>query len=159
MMLKKHKGFTLIELVVTVTIVSILALGIVPLAKVTIQREKEKELRADLRNIREAIDSWKRAYDEGRIRKSLKQSGYPPSLHALVEGVQDEKDDKKRKIRFLRNIPADPLNKNENLTAEESWGLRSYDSEAEDPHPGDDVYDVYSLSTHKGLNGRPYNTW
>ena len=155
----KSRGFTLIEMVVTVVIVAILASGILPMAKLVAQREKEKDLRASLRNMREAIDAYKKVYDEGRIRKTPGQSGYPPSLEALVQGVADEKDPKKQKIRFLRRIPADPMNGDPNLPAAQTWGKRSYASEADDPQPGEDVYDVYSLSSRKGLNGRPYSDW
>lgn len=155
----KLRGFTLIELVVTVAIVSILAAGILPVAKLAAQREKEKELRASLRNLREAVDAYKRFFDEGRIRKMPGQSGYPPSLSVLAEGVADEKDPQKNKIRFLRKIPADPMSTDPDIPAEQTWGLRSYASEPDAPQAGDDVYDVYSLSPSKGLNGRPYSEW
>ena len=155
----KLRGFTLIELVVTVAIISILATGILPMAKMMAQREKEKELRTSLRNMREAIDAYKILFDEGRIRKTSRQSGYPPNLAVLVEGVEDEKDPKKQKIRFMRKIPADPMNTDLNIPAEQTWGLRSYASEAIDPQAGDDVFDIYSLSTNTGLNGRPYRVW
>jgi len=155
----KLRGFTLIELVVTVAIVSILASGILPIAKLVAQREKEKELRASLRNMREAIDTYKKFFDEGRIRKTLGQSGYPTSLVVLTEGVVDEKDPEKHKIRFLRKIPVDPMSADPNIPAEQTWGLRSYASEANDPQAGNDVYDVYSLSKRTGVNGRPYSAW
>ena len=153
------RGFTLIELVVTVAIVAVLASGILPMAKLAAQREKEKDLRASLRHIREAIDAYKKVYDEGRIRKTPEQSGYPSSLEVLVQGVVDEKDPKKRKIRFLRRIPADPMSDDPRLSPAQTWGQRSYASEADEAQPGEDVYDIYSLSTRKGLNGRPYKDW
>jgi len=155
----KPRGFTLIELVVTVAIISILASGILPVAKLVAQREKEKELRASLRNMREAIDAYKKAFDDKRIRRAPGQSGYPPSLAALVDGVPDEKDPEKHKLRFLRKIPADPMSADPSIPAEQTWGLRSYASDAKEPQAGEDVYDVYSLNTRKGLNGRPYNAW
>lgn len=155
----KLRGFTLVELVVTVAIVSILAVGILPVAKLAAQREKEKELRASLRNLREAIDAYKKLSDEGRIRKTVGQAGYPSSLAVLVEGVADEKDPQKNKIRFLRKIPADPMSGDPGIPAEQTWGLRSYASEPDAPQAGEDVYDVYSLSQRTGLNGRPYSAW
>ncbi len=154
----KNKGFTLIELVVTVAIVAILASAAMPMLQVTVQRSKESELRANLRMMREAIDAYKKAADEGRIKKTIDQTGYPPMLEVLVEGVSDEKDVNKRKIRFLRRIPIDPMNA-QNMNAEHQWGLRSYASEANNPAEGADVYDIYSLSQQTGTNGVPYAQW
>ena len=155
-------GFTLIELVVTVTIVAILGSAIFPMMQLNIKRAKESELRADLRQMREAIDAYKKAVDEGKIKKSIEQSGYPPNLEVLVNGAPDEKDINKKKIKFLRRIPVDPMHNSaatNRLDAAEGWGLRSYQSDASSPSAGDDVYDIYSLSRDVGMNGVPYAQW
>lgn len=157
--MQRTAGFTLIELLVTVMIVAILAAGALPVMQLTAQRIKENELRASLRQLREAIDAYKQAADEGRIKKTIDQSGYPPSLDVLVEGVPNEKDPAKKKMRFLRRIPRDPMNADPDISAAESWGKRSYASEHEAPAEGVDVYDVYSLSPRNGLNGLPYGAW
>lgn len=154
----RHRGFTLIELLVTVAIVAILASVALPLSGLSSQRAKEHELREALREIRTAIDAYKQAADEGRIMKSLDQSGYPPKLSVLVDGVTDARSPIKRKIYFLRRIPMDPFAENAS-DAESSWGKRSYASPPDAPREGKDVYDVYSLSVRTGLNGMPYREW
>lgn len=151
-------GFTLIELLVTVVIVAILASVALPLSELSQQRTKEEELRQCLREIRTAIDAYKQAVDEGRIMRSLDQSGYPPNLSLLVEGVTDIKSPVAKKVYFLRRIPMDPFAEN-TTDAKSSWGKRSYDSPPDAPHEGRDVYDVYSLSARTGLNGVPYREW
>ncbi len=156
--LVRHGGFTLIELLVTVVIVSVLASVAMPLSTLNQQRAKEQELRQNLREIRSAIDAYKQATDEGRIIRSLAQSGYPPKLSALVEGVADARSPVSKKIYFLRRIPMDPFAENAD-DAESSWGKRSYDSPPNTPHEGRDVYDVYSQSSRTGLNGTPYKDW
>jgi general secretion pathway protein G len=146
------KGFTLIELLIVVAIVALLASVAAPLAELSFQRGKEQELRTALREIREGIDAYKRAADEGRIERKADASGFPPSLETLVQGVPDKTSPEKSTIYFLRRIPRDPL-------SGEDWGLRSYASPASDPQPGKDVYDVYSRSDETGLNKVPYREW
>jgi general secretion pathway protein G len=153
-------GFTLIELVVTVAIIGILVSAALPLAELAVKRGKEQELRQSLRQIRTALDEYKRAGDDGRVVRKADESGYPPSLDILVEGVPDAKDPaKKRLIYFLRRVPADPFAEDTALPAARSWGLRSYDSPHDSPREGRDVFDVYSLAPGIGLNGVPYRQW
>jgi general secretion pathway protein G len=146
------KGFTLIELLIVVAIVALLASIAAPLAELGWQRGKEQELRHALREIRGAIDAYKRASDDGQIEKKADASGYPASLAALVEGAADKKDPQGSKIYFLRRIPKDPI-------TGDDWGLRSYASPADSPQPGKDVYDVFSRSDEPGLNRVPYREW
>jgi general secretion pathway protein G len=153
------RGFTLIELVITVAIVALLASVALPVSELTVQRTKEQELRRTLRQVREAIDAYKQASDEGRIKKSVGDSGYPKKLEELAEGVEDQKSPKKDKIYFLRRIPRDPFNADPTLSAAGTWGKRSYASPPDDPKEGDDVFDVFSVAQGKGINGQPYRDW
>lgn len=152
-------GFTLIELLVTLAVLAILASMVIPVAQVHVQRSKEQELRSALRELRAAIDAYKKASDEGRVRKSAGASGYPASLDTLVQGEEDQRDPGRRKIFFLRRIPRDPFFDDPQTGDAATWGQRSYASEASDPQEGEDVYDVYSLSALTGLNGVPYRRW
>lgn len=157
-----QKGFTLIELVVTLSIVALLASVAMPMIQLNVKRAKEAELRRYLWQMRDAIDAYKKAVDDGLIEKKADESGYPPSLSVLVEGVDNKKEPKKSKLKFLRRIPVDPLLSKEDYQLDDTatyWGLRSYKSDADNPQAGDDVYDVYSLSTENGINGVPYAQW
>lgn len=157
---KLERGFTLIELVVTLVIVALLSTVALPLSELAVQRQHEQELRAALRDIRSAIDAYKQAWDEGRIPTSVGKSGYPASLALLIEGVDDPSDpNAKNKIYFLRRVPRDPFATDASLSAIDTWGKRSYASSADSPQEGEDVFDVYSRSPGKDLRGIPYRDW
>lgn len=151
-------GFTLIELIATLTILAILASLAFPVADMTARRMKETELRHDLRTLREGIDAYRRAWDDGRIERKAGESGYPPTLERLVEGAEDIRTPEKTRIYFLRRIPTDPFAA-PGLVGAASWGKRSYASPHDEPRAGDDVFDIYSLSPETGLNGIPYRQW
>jgi general secretion pathway protein G len=153
------RGFTLIELLVTATIVAILASVALPLAELNVKRTRENELRAALREIRGAIDAYKQAVDEGRVIKKVDETGYPPNLELLVDGIDDARSPKKLKIHFLRRLPRDPLHPDPHTPAALTWGKRAYASAHDAPQEGADVYDVYSLSHMEGMNGIPYRQW
>jgi general secretion pathway protein G len=153
---RKH-GYTIIELLVVMAVLGVLAMAAMPLAELSARRSKERELKLALRELRQAIDAYKSAYDSGHIAKTANASGYPPSLHALVEGIPDARLDGQT-LYFLRRVPADPFAVIA-TNPEKSWGLRSYSSPPQEPRPGEDVYDVHSLSEETGINGIPYREW
>jgi general secretion pathway protein G len=159
------RGFTLLELMVTLAIVAILGVLTVPVVEVSVQREKEQQLRVALREIREALDAYKRAGEGGLIDVLPDASGYPVTLDLLVDGVPRREDYKNKKITkiykvyFLRRVPRDPFNEQAGLAPSATWGQRSYASEPGEPREGVDIFDVYSLSRKVGLNGIPYTSW
>ena len=155
----RTRGFTLIELMVTLAIVALLASITLPLAQIAVQRQKEQALRVALREIRTALDDYKRASAEGRVLGMIDGSGYPPSLEALMKGVKDQRSARPRMLYFLRQVPRDPFCDDAALAAAQTWSLRAYQSDPDDPKPGDDVYDVHSRSEQVGLNGIPYQRW
>lgn len=159
MTIQPGRGFTLIELLVTLAILALLGTLVLPVAEVTVQRRDEQELRRALREIRQGLDAFKKAGDDGRVTRAADASGYPERLELLVEGVPDLRSPKQAKIFFLRRLPRDPFNPDPELSDAATWGKRSYASEADEPKEGDDVYDVYSTSERTGLNGIPYNKW
>jgi len=153
---ERSRGVTYLELIATATILMILASAILPLGKVAVKRQRELELRRELRTMRRAIDQYKQAVDQGQIGGTdvkLGSEGYPESLETLVKGVR-RVGTVDRKLKFLRRIPVDPM------TGGAEWGLRCYQDDPDSTSwCGDNVFDVYSKSTAKGLDGTTYNTW
>lgn len=157
-MIARIRGFTLVEILVTLTLISIIASMAFPLIQLDQKRRQERELKDALGQIRTALDNYKQAVDDGRIYMPADSSGYPKTLTDLVEGVPDLKDIKGRKIYFLRRIPSDPFASDQNIEAN-TWALRSYASPADAPEAGDDVYDIRSKSKKLALDGTRYDTW
>lgn len=150
MMRSGERGVTLMELIIVLAILSVLATAAIPAVKFEVKRNKERQLRADLWEMRRAIDMYKDVADLGGIQTKADSNNYPPDLQTLVNGVQV----KDKKMRFLRAIPVDPM------TGTTDWGLRSnQDPPDADSFGGQDVYDVYSKSTGTALDGTKYNTW
>jgi general secretion pathway protein G len=153
---ERSRGVTYLELIATATILMILASAILPMGRVAVQREREIELRRELRTMRRAIDQYKLAVEQGQIGGTdvkLGSEGYPEDLETLVKGVR-RVGTVDRKLKFLRRIPVDPM------TGTAEWGLRCYQDDPDSTSwCGDNVWDVYSKSTAKGLDGTPYNTW
>lgn len=146
------------ELVVTLALLGLLAMLAAPLSEMTVRRSREQELRLALREIRGAIDRYKLAVDQGLITRSIGESGYPPSLRVLVEGVPNQLSPQRERLYFLRRLPRDPF-ADPRLDAEATWGLRAYSSPPDAPMPGADVYDVHSRDRGQGINGIAYERW
>jgi general secretion pathway protein G len=150
---RRQRGYTLVELVIVCVTLTVLAGISMPVVKFTVKRSKEMELRTALREMRAAIDEFKRYSDSGLLPVELGTDGYPKELEVLVEGV-DVIGQIDRKVKFLRRIPIDPM------TGKDEWGLRSYQDDWDATSwGGENVYDVYSLSEGVGLNGVPYTLW
>lgn len=156
-----RRGFTLIEMVVTLALVALLAMVALPLYEVTVTRYKEAELRAALRVIRTALDAYKAAADGGQITKEATESGFPPSLEVLTSGVEvaNAAPGGPKRLVFLRHLPIDPFAQDPAQPPQQQWATRSYASAPDDPQPGTDVYDVASRSPRVGSNGVPYAQW
>lgn len=156
-MRRSELGFTLIELIVVMAVLGILAMAAFPLAEISVQRDREHELRRAVWQIRDALDAYKRAVDAGTVATAAGASGYPPDLQTLVRGVPNAKSDGQPQF-FLRRVPRDPF-ADEAGPADGTWGLRSYSSPSDAPRAGEDVYDVYSRSDKVGMNGVPLKEW
>jgi general secretion pathway protein G len=156
---RRISGFSLVELLVSAAILGLLATVAMPMVELTAKREKEHNLRVALRDIRAAIDAYKTAASAGKITLLPGQSGYPPTLSELINGVTDATNPNGPKLYFLRRLPRDPFYPDMTTPAIDTWGKRSYASPPDAPHAGDDVFDVYSQSTLTGLNGVPYSEW
>ena len=151
------RGYTFIELLVVTTILLVLASAVMPLAQVTSQRQREAELRRNLREMRTAIDKFKDAVDAGQIASSdLKpgSEGYPPDLDVLVEGIGAANDASGRKLKYLRRVPIDPM------TSSTDWGMRSYQDKPDvTTWGGKNVFDVFTTSSGTALDGTKYRDW
>lgn len=154
-----RRGYTLIEMLVVLALLGVLSMMVTPMAALQAQRAKEVELKRALWQIRDAIDAYHHAAVAGALGGASSQPGYPPSLEALTRLHPDTRAGRQGQVlRFLRSIPRDPF-ADDNVPAAQTWGLRSYASEAARPQPGADVYDVFSRATGTGLNGVPLGHW
>ncbi|MCA8113030.1 type II secretion system protein [Burkholderia cepacia] len=156
---RRARGFTLIEMMVALTLLALLATVALPLTDLARRRADETELRRALVVIRSALDAYKAAAGEGRIERSADASGYPPDLRTLVEGVEDKTSPNGARLYFLRKIPADPMCECDGKAPDEMWETRSYASDPASFSSGEDVFDIRSTNRKEGINGVPYNQW
>jgi general secretion pathway protein G len=157
--MRRQSGFTFMEIVVSLAIIAVLTSICLPLAEVSVQRKKEDQLRVALRQIRGALDAYRQAFDEGRIKREVGDTGYPKSLRVLVDGIDDASSASGARLYFLRRLARDPFFPDSAAPPEQTWGKRSYASPPNAPKEGKDVYDVYSLSNGRGMNGIAYREW
>jgi general secretion pathway protein G len=154
---RRSKGFTLVELLVTLALLALLVTSASPVVQLNSKREKERELKRALWQIRDALDDYKGAVDQGLIKKTADGSGYPPNLRILVTGVENAQDPKKKRMFFLRRIPRDPFAADATLTNAQTWRIRAYDGSVDEM--AQNVYDVASRSGAIGINQQPYSEW
>jgi general secretion pathway protein G len=159
------RGFTYIELVITLALIGLVSLLALPLYELTATRMKEAELRHALRVLRAGLDTYKAATDSGSLKREAGESGYPPTLEVLTQSLDlASKTDlngsiASQRLVILRQLPRDPFNTDPNLPPEQTWNTRAYASRPDDPQPGEDVFDVSSKSGAIALDGTPYANW
>jgi general secretion pathway protein G len=156
--MSRRRGFTLIEMLLVMAILGILAAAARPLLELQAQRSREQALRHALRSVRTAIDAYHQAALAGQVARSVGDSGYPPTLEALVQGVPDLRSPADKRLFFLRRLPRDPF-ADPALPAGQTWALRSADSPPDAPQAGKDVFDILSTSERKALDGSRYRDW
>ncbi|CAN5817925.1 hypothetical protein BH11PSE8_BH11PSE8_39930 [soil metagenome] len=163
--LQPTRGFTFVELLITLALIGLLSMLALPLYEVTATRAKESELRQALQTIRAGIDAYKAAVDAGNLPRQAGESGYPASLEQLTQplelaGKRDASDTiAARRMVILRRLPRDPFAADAAASPESTWNTRAYASRADDPQPGADVFDVASRSPRIGLDGTAYASW
>ena len=151
--MKPQRGFTVVELAIVAAMIAILTAMVVPIARYTVKRQKELELKEQLRNMRNAIDKYKQYADSGSIQIQVGSEGYPADLDTLVDGVP-QIGQLNKKLKFLRQVPIDPM------TGKAEWGLRSFQDEPDSiSWGGQNIYDVHSLSGGRAIDGSYYKDW
>lgn len=163
--IRRWRGFTLVEVLITLALVGLLGVASLPLYEVTSRRHKEAELRESLRTIRAGLDAYKAAYDAGILPRVAGQSGYPPTLETLTDALQRADSPDRdgtgavNRLVILRRLPRDPFFSDPLVPAAATWKVRSYASPPDDPQAGDDVFDVMSMASGTGFDGTLYASW